>query len=458
MRKLRDWFIGDYLAKTDDVFVKAKIRLTYDYCLFFFLLGVTFYVNLIANSLWYHFSIITFACFSLILIPFILKYRQNLTMAANWYVIQQTITSWVSVVLQEFKPDMSGALWTISFILYIIFIFGVKRGLVRILPFLALFITILIMSILEITPDFGIPDSQQLPNQPFVTLVPFCLCLYLVIVFVRTNSAAEKQISDQKRWMEQKNKDITDSINYSKKIQFAVLPHEETIQRSIPLFFILYKPKDIVSGDFYWFYEINSDEYIIICADCTGHGVPGAFMTVMCSTILNQVVVENKIHQPAEILREVDAILAFTLKQESKKEERVRDGMDLSLLKVNKIKKEATIAGAKRPVFILKKGELNDARTSKFSIGGLVESQKEFTEQKLNFEQEDMIFLYTDGMTDQFWGKDNKKFMTRRLREMISLNWKKSLPEQHRNYDREMENWKGTNEQTDDMLMIGIKF
>jgi len=458
MKNLRDWFIGDYISKTDDVFEKARIKLTYNYCLFFFILGLVFYINLIGNGLWYHFGIITFACFALIGIPFILKYKQNLTMAANWFVIQQTITSFLTMIIQEFKSDMAGGLWTISFILFIIFIFGPKRGLLRIIPFLSLFISILILSTLNIEVDLGIPDTQQLPNQPFVTLVPFSLCVYLVLVFVQTNSFAEKQISVQKKLMEQKNKDITDSINYSKKIQFAVLPHEETIQRSIPLFFILYKPKDIVSGDFYWFHEINKNEYIILCADCTGHGVPGAFMTVICSTILNQVVVENKIHQPSEILKEVDAILAFTLKQESKKEEKIRDGMDLCLLKVNKEKKEAVITGAKRPAFFVHNGMITDVKNSKFSIGGLLEEGKSFQENRFSFEEEDMFFLYTDGFTDQFGGPDNKKFMTRRLRELISGNCKKSLPEQNRNYDSAIENWKIENEQTDDILMIGVRF
>lgn len=285
--------------------------------------------------------------------------------------------------------------------------------------------------------------------------------LAFTILFSRTFAYMQLQqsrIESKNIEIETKNRDITDSINYSKKIQFAVLPHEETIQRSIPLFFILYKPKDIVSGDFYWFYEINKDEYIILCADCTGHGVPGAFMTVICSTILNQVVVENKIHEPAEILKEVDAVLAFTLKQESKKEEKIRDGMDLCLLKVNKMKKEAIITGAKRPAFFVHNGEITDVKNSKFSIGGLVEEGKTFHENKFTFEEEDMFFLYTDGFTDQFGGADDKKFMTRRLKEIVTANSRKSLPEQTKIYDSEIESWKGANEQTDDILIIGVRF
>lgn len=233
MKKLKNWFIGDYINKTENVFEKARIELTYDYSLFFFILGLVFYGNLIANGLWYHFYIVSFACLSLLSIPFILKYKQNLTLAGNWYIIQQTLVSFSSTFVQEFKPDMSGPLWTMSFIIFILFIFSVKRGLLRLLPFISLFIYILISQNREIVFDFGIPESQQLPNQPFVALVPFCLCVYLIIVFMRTNGAAEKQIQLQKKLVEVKQREIIDSIKYAKRIQDALMPNENQLNRTL---------------------------------------------------------------------------------------------------------------------------------------------------------------------------------------------------------------------------------
>lgn len=233
MKKLKKWFIGDYLDKTENVFEKARIELTYDYTFFFFILGMVFYGNLIANGIWYHFYIISFACVSLVSIPFILKYKQNLTLAGNWYVIQQTITSTVTIYIQEVKQDMAGSLWTMSFIIFVLFIFGVKRGVIRLVPFISIFITILVVHTLEYEADFGIPESQQLPNQPFVALVPFCLCVYLIMVFMRTNGAAERKINEQKMLVETKNKEITDSLHYAKRIQDALMPNDVYIERTM---------------------------------------------------------------------------------------------------------------------------------------------------------------------------------------------------------------------------------
>lgn len=233
MKKLKNWFIGDYLAKTENVFEKARIELTYDYCIFFIILGLAFYGNLIANGLWYHFYIVSFACLSLITIPFILKRTENLELTGNWYVIQQTIVSTCSVFIQEFKPDMSGTLWTMSFIIFILFIFGAKKGFVRLIPFISVFVFILACSTMGIQHDFGIPESQQLPNQPFVTLVPFALCVYLIVVFLRTTKVAEKQIQKQKELVEIKNVEITDSINYAKRLQRALMASEKNIEHNM---------------------------------------------------------------------------------------------------------------------------------------------------------------------------------------------------------------------------------
>lgn len=233
MKKLKQWFIGDYLAKTEDVFEKARIELTYDYSIFFIILGLAFYGNLIANGLWYHFYIVSFACVALLTIPFMLKHTQNLKLTGNWYVIQQTIVSTCSVFIQEFKPDMSGTLWTMSFIIFILFIFGAKKGFVRLIPFIAVFIFILATSTMNIQLDLGIPESQQLPNEPFVTLVPFALCVYLIVVFLRTTKAAERQIQKQKELVETKNAEITDSITYAKRIQTAIMASEKNIEQNI---------------------------------------------------------------------------------------------------------------------------------------------------------------------------------------------------------------------------------
>lgn len=275
--------------------------------------------------------------------------------------------------------------------------------------------------------------------------------------FAKQILTSKKEIEDKTKELEIINKDVTDSINYAKRIQYAVLPHEETIYRTIPLSFIYYKPKAIVSGDFFWFHEINKDEYILVCADCTGHGVPGAFMTVIGSSLLNQTVIDNKITEPSKILLELDKQINFTLKQQKDNSISVQDGMDLSLIKVNKAKKEFIITGAKRPVAFIRDKQLQELKGSKFSIGGMRTDEKKFDEIKINYQEDDMLYFYTDGFTDQFGGEKGKKFSSKRLKEHFLNIHRLSVSEQKQNLDSTMKNWMNTLEQVDDMLVIGIK-
>jgi serine phosphatase RsbU (regulator of sigma subunit) len=268
----------------------------------------------------------------------------------------------------------------------------------------------------------------------------------------------QSNIEKKNEEIETKNKDITDSINYSKRIQLAVLPNEEYIQRSIPLFFILYQPKDIVSGDFYWFHEINRDEYILVCADCTGHGVPGAFMTVIGSNLLTHIISENKITSPTEILKQLDLRITETLKQDRAKEFHVQDGMDLSLIKVNKSKKEFTYCSAKRPAILFRNNELIEIKANKFSLGGMRTDEKKFVEQVIPYLEDDLLYLFTDGFIDQFGGDQYKKFMISRFRELVKQNAGLPINQQKEKFDAAINDWKGQHEQTDDILLMGIKF
>lgn len=276
--------------------------------------------------------------------------------------------------------------------------------------------------------------------------------------FVRELRESKSEVEHQKKALESQKEDILASINYAKKIQQAVLPHEEIISRGIPLSFILYKPRDIVSGDFYWFYEIDRDNYIFACGDCTGHGVPGAFMTVIGCNLLTQIIKENKIHTPGEILVQLDLRINETLKQDHARYSEVQDGMDLSLIKVNKTKKEFTYTSAKRPAIFIRNKEQQELKGSKLSIGGMRTGSKSFEEITVQYKEDDMIYLFTDGYIDQFGGPQNKKYMIKRFRESLQNVHNLSLPEQKRRLDDSITSWIGTNEQTDDILVCGIRF
>lgn len=269
---------------------------------------------------------------------------------------------------------------------------------------------------------------------------------------------SKAEIELQKKELESKNKDITDSVIYAKKIQHAVLPSEESIERNIPLSFILYTPKDIVSGDFFWFHAIDRDNYILVCADCTGHGVPGAMMTVVGSNLLNQIIIENQFSGPSSILSELDNKINSTLKQEKVRLQSVQDGMDLSLIKVNKAKKEFTFTSAKRPAIFFRNNQMQEFKGSKFSLGGMRMGAKKFEEIQMNFEEDDIIYFYTDGVTDQFGGEKGKKYSSKRFKETLQSIHPLSMPEQKQKLESTIENWKGRLEQVDDILVMGIRF
>lgn len=234
MKKIRNWFIGDYIEKTDDVFEKARIELTFSYSIIFFTLGLFFYANLIVNSLWYHVYSISFGIISLATIPFVLKYRQNLRLAASLYLIQQFVVSFTETLLQEGKLDIQLGLFTMTIILFAFFIFNTKTGFLISL----LFITPLLISVLNTAfqgklIQFDIPPDQKMPQEPIFVLMPLALNLYVIWKFMQTRNLAEKQIKQQKKEIEQKNKDIIDSIHYAKRIQTSLLPTDKYINRII---------------------------------------------------------------------------------------------------------------------------------------------------------------------------------------------------------------------------------
>ncbi len=269
---------------------------------------------------------------------------------------------------------------------------------------------------------------------------------------------SKSEVENKSKELEAQKEDIISSINYAKRIQYAVLPHEETIYRSIPLSFILYKPKDIVSGDYFWFHEIDKDNYIIVCADCTGHGVPGAFMTVIGSSLLNQIVIDNKITQPSKILSELDKLINMTLKQQKEHEHYVQDGMDLALLKVNKSTKEFIFTSAKRPAILIRDKQLQEFKGSKFTLGGMVSGEKNFEEIKMNYKEDDVLYMFTDGFTDQFGGPKGKKYSIKQLRENLLSVHKLQVNDQKTQLDNLIVNWQAQLEQVDDILLMGIKF
>lgn len=261
------------------------------------------------------------------------------------------------------------------------------------------------------------------------------------------------EIVEQKEIIEEKNKDITDSINYAKRIQDAILAAKEIKYKLFPDAFVLFKPKDIVSGDFYWFAGKNRRRLIAAC-DCTGHGVPGALMSMIGNNLLNQTVNERGLVAPDEILETLHHEVRRTLKQDENND--TKDGMDVALLSFSS-DTDFEYAAAQRPLWINRKGSLIETKGTKMSVGGQkLDENMRFVKHAFKGEKGDIIYIFSDGYADQF-NREDKKLMTRKFKEILLSIGHLSMPDQEKYLDSFIENWKGDMEQTDDILVIGIR-
>lgn len=252
-----------------------------------------------------------------------------------------------------------------------------------------------------------------------------------------------------------KNKKITESINYAKRIQVAILPDNDTIRYVFPDSFILYKPRDVVSGDFPWFLQKDDDIYIA-AVDCTGHGVPGALISLIGYFLLNNVL--KDFSDTGDILDLLDAAVTKTLRQDGG-DSATRDGMDIALCRINKKKGQMQFSGAHRPLYYLSaNGELEELKGDKFPIGGgQYKNRSNFATHTIDYQEGDSLLFCSDGFPDQFGGNDNRKFSPKRIRDILKDNGQRPMDEICEAYDTAFESWKGDGKQTDDVLMIGIR-
>ena len=271
---------------------------------------------------------------------------------------------------------------------------------------------------------------------------------------LRTTDITEKKRIEIE--VHQQNRKIAESIQYAKRIQGAILPNPRVIHRTLPNSFILYKPKDVVSGDFPWFAHVKNDIFMA-AVDCTGHGVPGALLSLVGYFLLNDIVRSRRITEPGKILDFLDEGVSITLRSDD--DSGTKDGMDISLCKINVEEREVIYAGAHRPLYVVKGGVLQEIKGNKFPIGGgIFKNQTNFTSNKIKLDKGDSIYFCSDGYCDQFGGPNGRKFGTRQLRDIISKVHAMPMNEASHVFETEWESWKGNQKQTDDVLLIGIKF
>lgn len=280
------------------------------------------------------------------------------------------------------------------------------------------------------------------------------------LVKQKTSEVFEQNIAleKQKNKLDSQNLNLTNSINYAKRIQEAILPPKEEIQIHLPDFFIFYQPRDIVSGDFYWFTETRG-KIMMAAIDCTGHGVPGAFMSMIGNDLLNEVVNVRNITDADHILNYLHRGVNHTLKQNDAFGAN-RDGMDMTICVIDKKEKQVQFAGAKNPLFYWQNGQLNEIKGDKLPIGGHTmrwETERTFTKHIISIETETIFYMFSDGYQDQFGGEINKKFGRMRMRELIKAHNDLPLEKQKEYFQTAFFEWKGQEEQIDDILLVGFR-
>jgi tetratricopeptide (TPR) repeat protein len=266
---------------------------------------------------------------------------------------------------------------------------------------------------------------------------------------------ANRVISEAKEEIEEKNRHITSSIEYARRIQQAVLPPRDRMGMALPEHFVLFKPRDIVSGDFYW-YSQTEDWNLVAVVDCTGHGVPGAFMSMIGSMLLNVIVNENGVRSPAEILGRMHEEVRTALKQKGEEGE-ATDGMDVCLCGISREWKRLVFAGAKRPLYLVRNKELIEIAGDSKSVGGRQKEEKRiFRDKQMDLRSGDMLYLSSDGYSDQC-NVEGQKMGSRRLKELMMEVSEKSPVEQREFLLTELERHQGAEEQRDDIAIVGVK-
>jgi serine phosphatase RsbU (regulator of sigma subunit) len=319
-----------------------------------------------------------------------------------------------------------------------------------------------------LTKNQAIKDLE-IKRQKFMNYGLLALVL-LIVIFVffilkslkenkRINAelnAKNNKVEEQHAIIEEKNKDIIDSINYAQRLQQILLPAEEEFKQALPASFLFFEPKDIVSGDFY-FIEKGSDFVLVAVVDCTGHGVPGAIMSMVANNLLNKVVREQQLTEPAKILEAVNKELYFSLKQ-NVSEKTAYDGMDISICMYYPSKMELHFSAANNSVYIIRNKQFIELKPDKMGLGkSAFESKFKFTQQIIQVEKNDMVYMGSDGYADQFGGGKGKKMMKKNMQTLFLEIAHLPTFEQGKIVKENFNNWKGTLGQVDDVTMLGFR-
>jgi serine phosphatase RsbU (regulator of sigma subunit) len=458
-QKFRHYFIGEYL-QSGDVFEQARAIMLLQFSVMFL---IFFTAPLAIDFAYgYHKAVILhlFTGSTLILFPFMIKWLRNLDRAINlFFIICFIASSFIFMMMNPASLDVIGISWTILFLFLSSLL---QKGFPRLLYCFFLgwlpLLYVIINTWLEGAITWKWLEQPDVESPPvLMAFVPIILGMYAIRSYTRTLGVAKETILDQKSIIEEKNKSIHESISYARHLQEAILPPLSAIGSNLENSFVLYLPKDIVAGDFYWFEKAGS-KLFIAAGDCTGHGVPGAMVSVICSGALNRAVSEYKLTDPGKILDKTRELVIETFK---KSKHEVRDGMDISLLVFEtdlhaKAILKIEFAGANNNLYLATSTGISEIKADKQPIGK-TEHGFDFKTTEVPVSEGMTLYLATDGYADQFGGSDGKKLKTKRFFDL--LNEAKHLPIQQQSVflKNKFLAWQGELEQVDDVCIIGIQ-
>jgi serine phosphatase RsbU (regulator of sigma subunit) len=270
------------------------------------------------------------------------------------------------------------------------------------------------------------------------------------------SSVPDREYNSLLEESEKQKKELTDSIKYASYIQSALLPSKDTFDRLIPENFILFKPRDVVSGDFYWISKFKNN-VIVAAADCTGHGVPGAFMSMLGISFLNQIVSKGCFFSASSILNQLREMVMKSLHQTGERKEQ-KDGMDISLCLLDFQKNQLQYAGANNPIYLIRKGNFIEIKGDRMPIGINIVEERSFTNHIIELEENDMMYLITDGYPDQFGGLNERKLKYKPFKEILLHIHNMQMHEQVIVLEEELRKWMGNINQIDDILIIGFRY
>jgi ligand-binding sensor domain-containing protein/serine phosphatase RsbU (regulator of sigma subunit) len=321
------------------------------------------------------------------------------------------------------------------------------------------------------TAAFNLIIQKPFTERWWFILSVLVLVAFIVYVVIRLRERAHRkqrefleeelrkrtaEVFEQKEELAQKNLDITESIKYARRIQSSVLPDTSRLGSVFSEAFVFFLPRDIVSGDFFWFDWTDKDRFVVVCSDSTGHGVPGAFMSMIGTALLQDIITVKKITRPSQVLHELDSQIFSTLNQNQELESS-NDGMDITVCEFNMKTKQLIFASAMRPVILVIDGEQQYVRGNRSSVGGESYAEKFFDDQEYHLRDGDLVYLFTDGYCDQFGGEGSKKMKVSRLRTLIDDIKLLRMDQQEKQVREFFNEWQGKNEQVDDVLFMGIR-